>query len=81
MQRRTIEIHDPMKNEIEETCQLRKMMQVSMMSVFLGLGYNTWNEEREGVCIPKHIHFTFCRLVPVPSVVHVDTVVAVVVVV
>ena len=53
MQRRMIEIHDPMKNEIEETCQLRKMMQVSMMSVFLGLGLVSipGMKEREKVCI------------------------------
>ena len=28
-------MHDPTKNEIEETCQLRKIIQVSIMSVFL----------------------------------------------
>ena len=80
MQRRTIAIHDTMKIEIEETCQLRKTMQVSMMSVFLGdwvSSFDTWNEGQ--VCVPKHIHFTSCHLVP--SVVHVDTVVVTVVVV
>ena len=32
-------------------------------------------KKRESVCIPKHVHFTSCHLVP--TVVHVDTVVVV----
>ena len=45
-----MEIHEPMKNEIEETCQLRKMMQVSMMSVFLWImGYLNYKERK--VCV------------------------------
>lgn len=68
-----MEIHDPMKNEIEETCQLRKMMQVSMMSVFLWSINIFGMKRREGVCIPKHVHFTFYHLVSSVVVVHVDS--------
>lgn len=69
-----------MKNEVEETCQLRKMIQVLMMSVFLGnwVSSNTCNEERGRLDIPQHIHLASHD---VPFVVHVDTVVLMVVVV
>lgn len=67
-------MHDPMKKEIEETCQLGKMMQVSMMSVFLGIRLDSILGMKVYI-VPKHIHFTSCHLVP--SVVHVDAVVVV----